>query len=143
MEQIDAASITLHAGLDGDCKGIKFRKRQITVLAREDWQAACMQVGAPDLGWTTRRANLLVEGLILPRARGSVLGIGPVRLEVTGQTYPCIRMEEARKGLLKALAPDWRGGLTCSVMAGGPVSVGDAIEVLEAPQWELPLPLPG
>jgi MOSC domain-containing protein YiiM len=29
------------------------------------------------------------------------------------------------------------------VLAGGPVRLGDPVTVLEARQWELPLPLPG
>jgi MOSC domain-containing protein YiiM len=143
MQVMEAGTITQAAGLVGDFKGLKFRKRQITVLAIEDWRAACEAVGAPDLPWTSRRANLLVEGLALPRARGSILGLGAVRLEVTGQTYPCVRMEQVHKGLLRALASDWRGGLTCTVLAGGPVRLGDPVTVLEARQWELPLPLPG
>jgi MOSC domain-containing protein YiiM len=114
----------------------------VTVLAREDWLAACVQVQAPDLPWTARRANLLVEGLVLPRARGARLAIGEVLLEVTGQTYPCSRMEEVKPGLLKALAPDWRGGLTCTVLAGGEIRLGDSVQILSSPQAELPLPLP-
>ena len=73
-------------------------------------------VGLP---WTTRRANLLVAGVRLPRASGGILQIGSVRLEVTAQTYPCARMEDARPGLLKALAREWRGGVTCRVVEGG------------------------
>ena len=81
----------------------------------------------------SRRANLLVEGVELPRAKGGILRIGAVRLEVTGQTYPCVRMEEARPGLLKALAKDWRGGVTCRVLSGGQIALGDAVEVLVRP----------
>ena len=143
METLAAAAITSAIGLEGDCKGRKFSKRQITVLAIEDWQAACRDAGAIDLPWTARRANLLVAGLQLPRARGSILGIGSVRLEVTGQTFPCVRMDEAHPGLRKALSPEWRGGVTCAVLANGEVRIGDPVVVLEARQWELPLPLPG
>ena len=32
--------ITCEAGLEGDQKGVKFRLRQITVLALEQWQEA-------------------------------------------------------------------------------------------------------
>ena len=34
-------------------------------------------------------------------------------LEVTGETDPCERMEEIQPGLFQALAPGWRGGVTC------------------------------
>ena len=89
--------ITTEAGLEGDFKGGKYPFRQITVLAREDWEEALAELGAPDLPWTARRANLLVAGVALPRAKGGLVRIGPVLLEVTGQTYPCARMEEARR----------------------------------------------
>jgi MOSC domain-containing protein YiiM len=142
MDEIALGLISVESGLAGDYKGAKFPLRQITVLAREAWEAAAAQIGESGLPWTTRRANLLVEGVELPRAKGGLIGIGPVRLEVTGQTYPCVRMEEAGTGLLKALARDWRGGLTCRVLSGGPIALGDAVEVLVRPREVLPR-LPG
>jgi MOSC domain-containing protein YiiM len=78
----------------------------------------------------------------LPRAKGGIVRIGAVRLEVTGQTYPCSRMEEARAGLLKALAPEWRGGVICLVLSGGQIELGDAVEVLVRPREVVPR-LPG
>lgn len=146
MEELAAGAITLEAGLTGDSRGAKFKTRQITVLAREDWEAALLELpglwsaeqhltGAlPDLPWTTRRANLYVEGVRLPRAKGGVLRIGPVVLEITGQTNPCHRMEEAHRGLLSALHPEWRGGVTCRVVEGGNIAIGDAVEILVAPK---------
>jgi MOSC domain-containing protein YiiM len=133
MQEIAEGRISLEAGLDGDYKGAKYPRRQITVLAQEDWHAALAELDAPDLSWAARRANLLVEGVALPRAPGGILRIGPVRLEVTAQTYPCARMEEARAGLLAALAKDWRGGVTCRVVQAGRIALGDAVEAIERP----------
>jgi MOSC domain-containing protein YiiM len=143
-------TITQQAGLAGDYKGARHPRRQITVLAREAWEMALAELvpadlfpeSTPDLPWTARRANLLVEGTELPRASGGILRIGPVRLEITGQTYPCSRMEEAHTGLLSALAKDWRGGVTCRVLEGGRVALGDAVEVLLRPP-EVVRRLPG
>ena len=129
--------ITAGAGLDGDHKGAKFPGRGITIMAAEDWAAVIAELtdlaGPVPLPWTARRANFLVEGLRLPRARGAIIGIGQIRLEVTAQTYPCRRMDEVHPGLLKALAPDWRGGVTCRVLVGGRVHVGDLVEVVSSP----------
>jgi MOSC domain-containing protein YiiM len=138
MEELAAGSITVEGGLDGDHKGPKFPKRRITVLAREAWDAALAELRDADgsevrLSWTTRRANLLVEGVRLPRVRGGILRVGPVKLEVTYPTQPCRRMDEAYPGLLKALHPDWRGGVTCQILEGGDVRVGDEVEVLHSP----------
>lgn len=142
MQTCAAGRITIAAGLEGDFKGAKYPRRQITVLVREAWEAALGEIGHPALDWTVRRANLLVEGVRLPRAAGGILRIGSVRLDVTAQTYPCQRMEEAASGLLPALAEDWRGGVTTRVLEGGTVALGDAVEVLVDPP-EIRPRLPG
>jgi MOSC domain-containing protein YiiM len=138
MQESSTGTITVDGGLEGDHKGPKFPRRRITVLAREAWEEALAALppvdGAPvRLPWTTRRANLFVEGIRLPRARGGIVRIGPVKLEVTYPTQPCSRMDEAHPGLLKALHPDWRGGITCQVLEGGDVAIGDEVEVLLSP----------
>ncbi len=133
MQEIQSGRITVAAGLEGDHKGIKFPDRQITVLALEAWRAAAIEAGEPALAWTARRANLLVQGAHLPRAVGGVVRIGQVHLEVTNQTVPCRRMDDALVGLRKALHLDWRGGITCRVLAGGMVALGDPVEVLVSP----------
>lgn len=142
MQEVGSAAISCAAGLEGDFKGAKYPRRQITVLAREGWEAALAALGGADLPWTARRANLLVEGVRLPRAAGGILQIGGVRLEVTGQTYPCGRMEAAHAGLLAALAEDWRGGVTARVLEGGSVALGDEVAVLVDPPERKPPKLP-
>ncbi|MEO1406619.1 MAG: MOSC domain-containing protein, partial [Pseudomonadota bacterium] len=136
MEEIKAGSISIDAGLQGDFKGAKHKTRQITILAEEDWNAALADLpdGTQALHWTTRRANILTSGLRLPRVEGAKLAIGDVELEVTGQTWPCKRMDEAFPGLLKALGPEWRGGVTCSVLKGGDIALEDSIEITHAPE---------
>lgn len=152
IELIDSGAVSAEAGLEGDSRGAKYPQRQITVLAIEDWTAALMDLAAAtegdavprrtDLAWTARRANLLVAGVTLPQARGSLLRIGGVELEVTGQTTPCARMDEVMPGLRRSLAPNWRGGVTCRVLAGGRIAVDDRAWV--ALRLHAPLPrLPG
>ncbi len=138
MEELESATITTEAGLVGDHKGRRFRNRAITVLSLEQWDEALAEIDAlagthPGVGWTARRANLLVEGVRLPRARGALLSIGPVDLEVTYPTQPCRRMEEACPGLLKALHPEWRGGITARVLAGGAIKLGDPVVITHRP----------
>jgi MOSC domain-containing protein YiiM len=41
-------------------------------------------------------------------------------------------MERAFPGLRKALSPEWRGGVTCKVVAGGEVRAGDEVSVTKA-----------
>lgn len=128
MEEIPHATITVEAGITGDARGHK-PGRQITLLFREDWEAACRDV--PGLGavlpWVTRRANLLVEGLVNPRRAGGYMIIGEVVLEVAGETEPCALMEKAQAGLKAALTPDWRGGVCCKVVKGGEIAQGNFV----------------
>jgi len=140
METIEAVEISLGAGLHGDHKGLKFKNRAVTILSLEAWRetldALAEQTGnqaALNFDWTVRRANLLVEGLDLPKARGGRLRIGSVDLEFTYPTQPCKRMDEAAPGLLKAMHPDWRGGVTARVICGGRICLGDEVVVTNRP----------
>jgi MOSC domain-containing protein YiiM len=132
MEPRSAVRVTPEHGVDGDARGRPGR-RQVTVLARDGWEAALADAGAT-LPWTTRRANFYVSGIDLEQAAGAELRVGAsLRLRVTGETDPCARMDAAWPGLQAALAPAWRGGVTCRVIAGGDVAVGDPV-VLVVPR---------
>ena len=120
------ALVDIAHGIEGDARGAK-TGRQVTVLFREGWEAACGELGVV-LPWTTRRANLFVEGVPIPREGGRLL-IGSSALEVTQETQPCSLMEKAHIGLRAALTPEWRGGVCCRVVAGGPIQVGDQVRV--------------
>lgn len=132
METIDSGRIGPDFGLEGDHRGVprpgKIPNRQVTVLAREAWDAACAELGR-EVPWWFRRSNLLVEGVALPRNPGDVLVIGDVRLEVHVPIDPCQRMDEQAPGLRAALEPDWRGGVGCRVVAGGDVRIGDPVTI--------------
>ena len=129
MEELAEAQITAATGLEGDVQG-EPGPRQVTVVAKEDWAAACADLGT-EVPWTQRRANLLTEGVVLPRTAGARLNIGDVVLEVTGETTPCERMDEGHAGLRAVLAPDWRAGCSCRVVSGGDIAVGAAAAVLK------------
>ena len=126
LEEIANAEISVERGIAGDAR-VHFPKRQITILFREGWEAACRDLGAT-LPWITRRANLYVEGMAVPKRIGDRLRVGVVVLEVTDETEPCHIMERAHAGLKAALTPDWRGGVTCRVVEGGTFAIGDAVE---------------
>ena len=128
-ETISQAHISTEAGVEGDFRGRTQPERKVTVIAREDWDAACKELGR-ELPWTTRRANLLIEGVDLPQRIGARLQIGPLVLEVVEETAPCSRMEKAAAGLRAALTPDWRGGVCCSVVAPGDIAIGVPVELI-------------
>ncbi len=130
MEILEDAEISEQTGVAEDFRG-KPGKRQVTVISAEAWAAACEDLGQ-QIPWTTRRANLLVEDVQLPRRTGDVIEVGGVRLLVTMEVDPCSRMEEQFKGLRAALTPAWRGGVACTVLKGGSVQLGDDVSLLAA-----------
>jgi len=130
MVELKSTRVTTVAGVAGDFRG-RPGDRQVTVLAREGWQAVCEEI-EETLPWLTRRANLYVEGVTLHASIGAVLHIGSLQLLITRETDPCERMTEAREGLLDAMVKEWRGGVCCRVIQDGDIYVGDRVEIMRA-----------
>jgi len=126
VEEVKKVDVTPSMGIVGDARGA-IEDRQVTVLFREGWESACRDLHV-DLSWILRRANLYVDGIKGPCSIGGRLRIGSVVLLVTQETDPCNLMERAFPGLRKALTPEWRGGICCSVISGGPLITGDTVE---------------
>lgn len=128
MQTSDQANVSLDKGIEGDFRGA-VANRQVTVLSSAAWQQVCNEMGV-ELPWTTRRANLLVDGLTFSSADiGKTLRIGDTELEITRETDPCSRMDDQHQGLKSALMPDWRGGVCCIVIKAGSIKIGDSVEL--------------
>ncbi|MGI2067792.1 MOSC domain-containing protein [Shewanella sp. MF08487] len=128
MNEVLCANVTQLRGIENDVFGHP-GKRQVTILSHQQWQQACHSLQV-DLPWITRRANLLIDGLMFSHADvGKHLLIGELRLEITGETEPCKKMEIAHTGLEVALTPYWRGGVTCRVIHNGMIHLGDDVEI--------------
>lgn len=126
MKTCEASRISVSDGLEVDYRR-RPGKRQVTVLSLSQWQKACDEIG-PKIDWTTRRANLLVDGIEFNQNMvGKIITIGEAKLQICVQTDPCERMDQQHQGLRKALEPDWRGGVCCKVIQSGDVRLGDRI----------------
>lgn len=125
VKELDEVEITVETGIAGD-KRSRPGKRQVTLMSLSAWQQACLELGTT-LEWTTRRANLLVDDLPLIESTGNTIELGDVVLEITGETDPCKIMEQAHSGLLEALKPEWRGGVTCRVINSGHIKIGQTV----------------
>lgn len=130
MTAVTHSRITTAAGVDGEFRG-KPGDRQVVVVAREGWEAACRELGV-QLDWKLRRGNLYVEGVALRDGIGARLQIGDALLEITGECDPCWVMDEQHEGLRKALTPEWRAGVACRVLEDGAIAVGDAVSIERA-----------
>lgn len=139
METLQKVAVNRAEGVHGDFRGAarpgKPPRRQISLIEAESWAAAMAELGREDdkaIPWFERRANLLVEGLRLPRELGVVIAIGAtLRIETTRECDPCSRMEEVAPGLKAVLTPDWRGGVLGRVITDGEIAVGDEIRIEE------------
>ncbi|OYX95208.1 MAG: MOSC domain-containing protein [Novosphingobium sp. 16-62-11] len=139
IETLDHVSVTRELGVRGDLRGAirpgKSGRRQVSLIEAESWAAALSELQpAPDhaMPWYIRRANLLVEGVRLPREPGRVIAIGKtLRIEITCECDPCSRMDEIQPGLKLALMPDWRGGVLGRVLTDGEIFVGDEVRIEE------------
>ncbi len=129
MKALDFAYISKSSGLDNDFRG-KLGDRQVTVLSKKAWDAACDELGCA-LAWHIRRSNILVDDIELYEAVGKTIKIANVELLITCETNPCARMEESYKGLFAALAKDWRGGVCCRVISEGEIKIGDEVTIDE------------
>jgi MOSC domain-containing protein YiiM len=99
--------------------------RQVTIIAKEQWEAMMQELGAA-VEPAARRANIMVSGVTLTLSRGKVLRLGDVRVRIRGETRPCERMDEALPGLRTAMDPEWRGGAFGEMLDDGRLAVGDA-----------------
>ena len=127
MIKLDHAEISVDKGLENDFRGTP-GKRQITVISEKVWNKVCVELSV-SLDWTVRRANLMVDDIDLENKTGSQIQMGNVILEITGETDPCCRMDEAYPGLKKALESNWRGGATCRVIRGGNITINDQVSI--------------
>ena len=130
VKRVQEAEAVAGHGLVGD--HTKGGRRQVTLISREAWAEACDALGMPscELDAASRRANLLVEGVdVTALPRGTLLRIGGVGLQVEGETHPCQLMDDMHLGLWDALKPRQRGGHFARILVGGPLRVGDRVEL--------------
>lgn len=127
MDPATQATLVAGQGIVGNAN--QGGKRQVTIISGEVFDALRDELG-PALDPSMRRANLMVRGITLGKARGRTLAVGGVRILVHGETSPCEVMDENLPGLRAALDPDWRGGVYGEVLDGGEIGVGDPVRWL-------------
>ena len=127
METASEVLVTVEAGVEGDCHGT-VPGRQVTVISADSWRDACRDLGM-EVPWTKRRANLLLTGIDLRDTVGARISVGDVQLEITEENPPCRVMDIQQHGLRNALKADWRAGVSCRVLSGGKIKVGDVVQL--------------
>jgi MOSC domain-containing protein YiiM len=153
MQSVDTGTLMVGKGLDfdryctlvGTYSHIRVSKlqtgqrepgRQLTLMSADSVEAALKRNGLPapaSLG--DLRRNIVVRGLsseILLAAFGKVVKLGPTcRVLVHRQSVPCMYNERKNciPGMMEAI---WNeAGVSCEVLTGGPIGVGDVVDILE------------
>jgi len=124
MASTPSAELVVGTGIVGNAD--QGGRRQVTVLSTERWQQAEAELGT-ELDPALRRANLLVSGVDLVAARGKVLTVGGLRLQIGRECKPCRLMDDQHPGLMDALKADWGGGAYATVLDAGTIQVGDEV----------------
>jgi MOSC domain-containing protein YiiM len=133
--RVPGAEVLDGLGLAGDHRAGRRQpdprsKRHVSLVQAEHLSVIAALVGREALDAAELRRNLVIAGINLWSLRDRTFRVGPVLLEGTGPCHPCSRMESALgPGGFQALRG--HGGITARVIAGGPLTLGDAVEVTE------------
>jgi len=138
---VPSVSALQDRGLEGDRSALSLstreggHKRQVTLVQAEHLPLIAAWVGLESLAPQLLRRNLVIAGVNLLSARTLFadqsihIAIGEdVVLLATGPCEPCSKME-AELGVGAYNAMRGHGGLTARVLAGGKITVGDAVRV--------------
>lgn len=126
MKSVDSVTAVAGEGIAGDRHRTDRPDRAgFQVLVIDEETLASVRVLPGDV-----KENVTTSGIdVAALAPGQRLELGDeVVLEISKPCAPCSRMEELRTGLQGELED--RRGMLASVVAGGSVSVGDAIKAL-------------
>ena len=129
MRAVPSVTVESARGILGD-RYHGSRHRQVSVQSQAALLEAAGLFGAPVPAELTRRNITLTDGVV-PREPGALLRLGPVLLEVVRVAAPCKLLDDTiGRGAQEALRR--RGGSICRVLEGGPVSVGDPVDLAAA-----------
>jgi MOSC domain-containing protein YiiM len=102
----------------------------VTIMAAESLDAVAAELGTGQLDFARTRRNILIRGLAVDELRGATVQLGDVVLKLNRPANPCAWMDEQlADGAHRALRR--RGGMRCSVLAGGTLHVGTTLARIE------------
>lgn len=122
---VEEIEITADWGLAGDYRSGQGSKRQVTIVSQESIDDVARVLDHEVAPGASRR-QIAVRGIELNPLVGKNIRIGPVELQVEDLCHGCDRMNVTiGPGGRKAL--ENRAGITCSVLTGGTIRVGDSV----------------
>src|SRR5688572_21590040 len=129
VQFLDSIKAIENSGLAGDHYASPGGSRQVTFIQAEHLDVVAALLDLSSLNPALTRRNIVVSGINLLSLKGTSFQIGEAVFEYSGECHPCSRMEE-NLGTGGYNAMRGHGGITASVITGGTVRVGDAVEVV-------------
>jgi MOSC domain-containing protein YiiM len=121
MRAVEAVQAEGGQGLAGDASYGR-GKRQVLIVERETLLHFELQPGQV-------RENMVIGGLTLAGMPvGTQIQAGGSLLEITGDCEPCRFIDDIRNGLRREM--EGQRGTLCRVVQGGPIHVGDAVQIV-------------
>jgi MOSC domain-containing protein YiiM len=108
------------------------RKRQVTLIEREQISEHAAVLGLPAFAPGRVRSNIETDGISLIDCIGKQLQIGEAILLIYDPRTPCAQMDAIAPGL-RELMKNSRQGVLAQVARSGVIRVGDVIAVITAP----------
>jgi len=125
MRAVQAVQADGGQGLAGDASYGR-GKRQVLIIEQETLRRFELQPGQV-------RENMVIGGLTLAdMPAGTRIQAGQALLEITGDCTPCNFLDDIRSGLQSEM--EGQRGTLCRVVQGGPIRVGDAVQIVLAGQ---------
>lgn len=124
---VDEITISEKNGIEGDRYNGKNRKRQVTLIQAEHIEAVSKILHRESINPILLRRNIVVSGINLLALNDLEFSIGEAILKMTGYCHPCSRMEQ-NLGTGGYNAMRGHGGITCMVINGGKIKIGDSVK---------------
>ena len=125
--RVDSAEVRTDFGIPEDYRSGGNKRRQLTLIEEEALAEAAKILGRPVPEGASRR-QVVVRNIDLNKMIGHTIHVGDVVLAVERYCAPCHRMdEELGPGGRDALR--WKAGVTCRVVNGGVLKVGEKVTI--------------
>lgn len=125
---VDEIEVSERKGIVGDRYKGSSKKRQVTLIQAEHIEAVSKMLQKESIDPALLRRNIVVSGLNLLALNNLEFKIGEAILKMTGYCHPCSRMEQ-NLGTGGYNAMRGHGGITCMVIKGGKVKIGDSVSL--------------
>jgi MOSC domain-containing protein YiiM len=125
----DEIEVSEKKGIENDRYQGSSKKRQVTLIQAEHIEAVSEILQKESIDPALLRRNIVVSGLNLLALNNLEFKIGDAILKMTGYCHPCSRMEQ-NLGIGGYNAMRGHGGITCMVIKGGKIKIGDSVSLV-------------